>query len=152
MSRSPEELEQYLHTHIPLSRDMAVSVVSADHEAVILTAPLAPNKNHRNTVFGGSASALAMLACWSLLRTRLMGEGIDSRLVIQRNTMDFERPIVGDFTARAILAAPEQWDSFTRMLTRKGKARVIAQAVLEQGGEVVGRFRGEFVALPASGE
>lgn len=149
MGLPPEELEQYLHTHIPLSRDMAVSVVSVDEDSVILSAPLAPNKNHRNTVFGGSASALAMLACWSLLRTRLLRERINSRLVIQRNTMDFERPIVGDFTARATLEEPENWDAFTRMLTRKGRARVTAQAVLEHEGNVVGKFRGEFVALAA---
>lgn len=148
----PKVLEQYLHQHIPLSQAMAVSVISVEPDAVVLKAPLAPNKNHRDTVFGGSASALAMLACWSLLRSRLLDEDIDSRLVIQRNTMDFERPIVGDFTARATLAAPGQWDSFTRMLTRKGKARVIAQAILEQGDEVVGRFRGEFVAQLASGK
>ena len=126
---------------------MAVSVVSIDDESVVLKAPLAPNRNHRNTVFGGSASALAMLACWSLLRTRLLGQGMDSRLVIQRNTMDFERPIVGEFTASASLAAPETWKSFTRMLTRKGRGRVTASAVLEHGGEVVGMFSGEFVAL-----
>lgn len=147
-----DELEQYLHQHIPLSQAMEVSVASVDADVVVLRAPLAPNKNHRDTVFGGSASALAMLACWSLLRARLLNQEIDSRLVIQRNTMDFERPIVGDFTARATLAAPGQWDSFTRMLTRKGKARVIAQAILEQGGEVVGRFRGEFVALSSKEE
>lgn len=148
----PEEIEQYLHTHIPLSRDMGTRVVSADKESVLLSAPLAPNKNHRNTVFGGSAASLAMLASWSLLRYRLLSEDIDSRLVIQRNTMDFERPIVGDFTARAELLAPEKWETFTRMLTRKGKARITVNAVLEHEGEVVGRFRGEFVAQNVSGD
>lgn len=143
------ELEQYLKTHIPLSQAMAVAVQRLEPDAVVLQAPLAPNKNHRGTVFGGSAAALAMLACWSLLRTRLLGQDLDSRLVIQRNTMDFERPIVGDFTARATLADPEEWDSFTRALDRKGKARVAAVAILEQDGHVVGKFRGEFVALAA---
>ncbi len=145
----PDELEQYLHQHIPLSQAMAVSVASVDADVVVLRAPLAPNKNHRDTVFGGSASALAMLACWSLLRTRLESEGISARLVIQRNTMEFERPILGAFTARALLAEPAGWDSFTRMLRRKGKSRVAAVAVLDHEGQVVGRFRGEFVALAA---
>jgi thioesterase domain-containing protein len=60
-------LEEYLHGHIPLSRAMQVSVRELTDELVVLGAPLAPNMNHRSTVFGGSASALAILAAWSLL-------------------------------------------------------------------------------------
>ena len=82
----PVELEQYMHKHIPLSKAMAVSVVSVTDSAVTLQAPLEPNINHRETVFGGSASALAILAGWSLLHVRLRAAGIANRLVIQRNT------------------------------------------------------------------
>lgn len=143
----PAELERYLHDHIPLSRAMAVGVVSVSAESVVLGAPLAPNINHRETVFGGSASALAILAAWSLLHTRLRAEGLASRLVIQRNTMDYDYPILGDFSARSALAEPRDWALFTRMLARKGKARITVQSRLEQGGQVVGRLTGEFVAL-----
>lgn len=55
--------------------------------------------NHRDTVFGGSASAVAILSAWALLHTRLAGAGIASRLVIQRNSMSYELPIDGSFTA-----------------------------------------------------
>lgn len=143
----PTELEQYLHAHIPLSRAMAVSVASVEPHEVVLAAPLAPNINHRETVFGGSASALAILAAWSLLHTRLRSEGISSRLVIQRNTMEYEQPILGDFTARSFLQQPAQWEQFKRLLARRGKARVAVSSVLEHAGQVVGRLTGEFVAL-----
>ena len=149
---SPTELEKYLHAHIPLSMAMQVSVVSVNEEAVVLAAPLAPNINHRETVFGGSASAVAILSAWSLLHTRLVGEGIASRLVIQRNSMSYELPIDGRFTARAFLDRPADWPAFTRMLARKGKARIAASAVLEYGGQVAGRFSGEFVAIGLSAE
>jgi thioesterase domain-containing protein len=56
------EVERYLHAHIPLSRAMAVEVQAATPVCVRLCAPLAPNINHRETVFGGSASAVAILA------------------------------------------------------------------------------------------
>lgn len=144
---TPLEVERYLHEHIPLSRAMQVAVVSMESESVVLQAPLGPNINHRDTVFGGSASTLAILAAWSLLHTRLRGEGISSRLVIQRNTMDYLEPILGSFTARATLTDPEDWARFERMLSRKGKARVTVSSVLEHEGRVVGRFGGEFVAL-----
>src|SRR5487761_2583361 len=100
---TPAELEAYLHAHIPLSRAMSVGVVSIAAERVVLSAPLGPNINHRSTVFGGSASAVAILAAWSLLHLRLTGAGMESRLVIQKNSMDYLAPITGDFTATAQL-------------------------------------------------
>ncbi len=148
---SPSELEKYLHDHIPLSRAMEIGVVQVQPEAVILSAPLAPNINHRDTVFGGSASAVAILAAWSLLHTRLSGEGIASRLVIQRNTMSYERPIDGTFTAEAVIASPEAWGRFLHMFKRRGKARITVTSLLNFGGKVAGRFEGEFVALGATG-
>lgn len=144
-----KKLEQYLHDHIPLSKAMQVSVVSAGEESVVLCAPLAPNINHRATVFGGSASAVAILAAWSLLHVRLQAAGIGSRLVIQSNTMDYHLPILGEFTARAIIEQPAAWQRFVGMLRRRGKARISVMSVLEQGGKIAGTLTGEFVALGA---
>ena len=143
------ELHRYLHEHIPLSRAMQVAAVSVTTESVLLSAPLAPNINHRETVFGGSASALAILAAWSLLHVRLRAEGLPSRLVIQRNTMEYAQPVQGEFFARSALQQPSQWPQFLRMLQRKGRARAGAVSVLEHRGVEVGRLVGEFVALGA---
>jgi len=126
---------------------MQVKVVSIDADTVILSAPLAPNINHRETVFGGSASALAILAAWSLLHTRMRAENLDGQLVLQRNTMEYDKPILGDFTARSSLAKAGDWPKFTRTLARRGKARLAVVSVLEHAGKVVGRLEGEFVAL-----
>lgn len=144
---SPHKLEQYLHDHIPLSKAMQASVVSVAEEAIVLSAPLAPNINHRDTVFGGSASALAILAAWSLMHTRLQRAGISSRLVIQTNTMDYQLPILGEFTARSFIAHPETWQRFIGTLTRKGRARISVSSELEHAGKIVASFTGEFVAL-----
>lgn len=142
-----DELQQYLHQHIPLSLAMAVSVGLITPESVILRAPLEPNINHRATVFGGSASALAILAAWSLLHTRLRSGGIDCRLVIQRNTMEYTKPITGEFTAQSTLQQPSQWRNFLLVLSRRGKARITVGATLMQGNHEAGHFTGEFVAL-----
>lgn len=144
---TPAEFEAYLHGHIPLSGAMGVAVVSLADDEVVLRAPLAPNINHRETVFGGSASALAILAPWCVLQTRSSREGLEARLVIQRNTMEYEKPILGDFTARAFFESERDWPRFALMLARKGKARVGVPAVLECDGQIVGRMAGEFVAL-----
>jgi len=144
---TPAELETYLHEHIPISKAMQVAVVELTSETVVLGAPLAPNINHRETVFGGSASAVAILAAWSLLHTRLTSAQISSRLVIQNNTMSYDLPISGTFIARASIADPSAWESFTRALQRKKRARITVSSVLEHAGQTVGRFEGAFVAL-----
>jgi len=144
---APAELQQYLHEHIPLSLAMQVSVLELQPGSVVLGAPLAPNINHRDTVFGGSASALAILAAWSLLHVRLSGQGLASRLVIQRNTMHYTLPIAGEFSARSFIASETAWQTFTRSLQRKGRARVSIASTLIDRGRPAGHFEGEFVAL-----
>lgn len=144
-----QALQQYLHDHIPLSKAMQIEVRRVQAEEVIVAAPLAPNINHRETVFGGSASAVAILAAWSLLHTRLKSAGIESRLVIQSNTMHYTLPISGTFTARAFIEEAGDWQQFMRMLSRKGRARISVASVLEYEGREVGRLQGEFVALLA---
>ena len=76
-------LEQYLHRQIPLSAAMRVTVRGATLESVILAAPLEPNLNHKSTAFGGSLSALGILAAWSLVHLRLLEEGVKCEIVIQ---------------------------------------------------------------------
>ena len=144
---SPAELESYLHEHIPLSKAMAVSVTQASVDAVVVTAPLEPNINHRATVFGGSASAVGILAAWSLLHLRVRDAGLTAQLVIQRNSMEYDRPINGAFSARAELAAPDRWELFRKTLQRRGRSRIAVNSVLEFDHEVAGRLSGDFVAL-----
>lgn len=148
--RAPE-FERFLHTRLPLAHAMGVGVVALAEDAVLLRAPLAPNVNPHATVFGGSASALAILAGWSLLLLRLQAAGVPGRLVIRRNTMEYEQPITGEFTARARLEHPERWAAFIATLTRRGRARVGVVAHLEQDGRPVGRFSGEFAGLKPHG-
>lgn len=140
-------LEHYLHTQIPLSAAMGVSVQAATADAVTLSAPLEPNINHKSTVFGGSASALAILAAWSLLHLRLVEEGQDCEIVIQSNDMAYERPITAAFTATSSLADPSALPTFLKTLARRKRARIEIQSVLACGGEAVGRFKGSFVAF-----
>ena len=141
------ELEAYLHERIPLSCAMQVSVLEVGEEHLRVGAPLAPNINHRRTVFGGSASAAAMLAAWGLLYVRLRREGRPARLVIQRSAMEFLQPIDDAFIATSRVASPDAWPRFLAALERKGRARIAVEVDLDCRGETVGRFQGEFVAV-----
>ena len=147
-TESPEaRLEHYLHEHIPLSAAMGVRVERATCDDVRLSAPLAPNINHRETVFGGSAASLATLAAWALLHLRLTREGLRARAVIQRSRMQYERPVPGDFEARCRFTDEAGWTRFRAMLARHGRARLTLSAELTYREERMGAFEGEFVVI-----
>ncbi len=139
-------LQKYLHDHIPLSRAMEVEVVEATDNGVTLAAPLAPNINHRETVFGGSASAVAILSAWTLMYLRLKSEQLSVRIVIQKNTMTYERPITGRFTASAAIADTTAWHRFADTVKRKSRGRFTVRSILYRHAEKVGEFEGDFVA------
>lgn len=142
-----KELEVYLHEHIPLSKAMQVSVIEGGPSRVSLSAPLAPNINHRDTVFGGSASAVAILAAWTILYLRLKEVGLYSRVVIQRNEMSYGRPVAGDFIASASIIDEDGWQRFLKILERRNRARITVTSILEYEGQPAGSMTGDFVAI-----
>jgi thioesterase domain-containing protein len=144
---TPAELEDYLHSHIPLTATMQVSVKSIAPEGVVVSAPLAPNINHRETAFGGSISTLATLSAWALVHTRLKDHGLKCRVVIQRNSMEYTAPVTGEFCAASQLTVPADWERFFNLLIRRGKARIAVAATVACNGENAGEFSGEFVAI-----
>lgn len=144
-----ERLEKYLHENIPISAHMQVSVRFSSTDLVVLSAPLGPNVNHQRTVFGGSASAVATLAAWSLLHLRLTAAGHRGDLVIQSNEMHYDRPMPGPFEAKASLADPAAWPAFLKLLARRKRGRIDARSDLIHDGAVAGRFEGRFVTLLA---
>jgi thioesterase domain-containing protein len=142
-----EVMERSLHSNIPLSAAMGVRVKLASAEQVLLTAPLGPNINHLQTVFGGSGTVLATLAAWTLLHLRLEQARLSAQVVIQRSSMEFERPIAGDFEAVCSFADAAIWQRFCRTLQRHGRARVTLQANLLHAAQKMASFEGDFVAL-----
>ncbi len=141
------EVENYLHQHIPLSKDMEVKVKQVDENGVTLIAPLKPNINHRSTAFGGSVSALAILSGWTLVHVNLQALSLSCRIVIQRNSIEYLQPIDGDFMAVGRFPSLEIWDKFIKMLQRKSKSRIELDVdVLADRGKV-GSFRGVYVVL-----
>lgn len=148
MSDAPELLlERYLHQQIPLSAAMGVRVRMATPQWVQLAAPLTPNVNHNETVFGGSAAALATLCGWALLHLRIARAGLRARVVIQRSTMEYEQPIPGDFEAVCRFSDELAWERFRGTLVRRGRARLTLCAHLEHGARQVATFDGDFVGL-----
>ena len=144
---NPDQLTRYLHHEIPLSAAMAASIRCCNEQRVSLDCPLAPNSNHKGTVFGGSLSTAATLAAWCLLYVRLQSEGLLATVVIQRHEIDYLAPASSAFEARAEAPPEDEWSRFTRTLSRRGKARLDVPAAVYCGELLVARFNGQFVAV-----
>ncbi|EKU97548.1 thioesterase-like protein [Leptolyngbya sp. PCC 7375] len=140
-------IEQYLHEHIPMSKAMEVTVTSINDSGVLLSAPLAPNINHRNTVFGGSISTLAILSAWTFVHVQLKTLNIPSRIVIQSNSLEYTNPATGDVQARCFAPDSSAWQCFINTLTKRGKGRISLSSEVYSNGLLVGQFHGKYVAL-----
>jgi thioesterase domain-containing protein len=143
-----QELEAVLHRDIPLTRDMGVRVIDWQQHRLRLHLPLAPNVNHKSTLFGGSLYCVAVLAGWGWLHLRLREAGIeDGHIVIQDGQISYPLPVRGD--AIALCDAPEaaQWDRFLATYQRRGRARLILQTRItaQDSNEDAVRFTGQFV-------
>jgi thioesterase domain-containing protein len=126
---------------------MGVQVAACDSTGVILRAPLAPNISHCATVFGGSASAVAILAGWTQLHFTLREAGIAERIVIQRNQIEYLAPIAADFEA---ICPPLPAEALARLLNtfhRRGRARTEMTVELRCADQVAARFHGDYVAV-----
>jgi thioesterase domain-containing protein len=139
-------IERYLHSRIPITAAMGVEVLAADDAGVRLRAPIGPNINHRSTVYGGSACSLAILSAWTLLFVRLREPSLRSHIVIQRNTIEYLRPLCGDFEAFCIAPAEADWERFTHSLARRSRARITLHSELRSGEELGAAYHGTYVA------
>ena len=147
MSDRVSQIQAYLHRHIPISLEMGIVVLAVDERGVRLGAPLAPNINHRNTVFGGSASTLAVLAAWTFVHVRFRDEiGSHGRVLIQRSSMEYLRPMHGDFEAVCAPPPPSDWERFIQAIHRRGRGRILLDAEVLCDGERAGVFQGVYVA------
>ena len=131
---------------MPITAALHVSVVTVSDSELRLGMPLAPNRNHKGTMFAGSLSALATLAGWSTLWLLMQEADPESHLVIQDATIRYLRPVRTDATARAVMPERAIRDKLLATYQRRGRARIPVEATIhDTGNELVASFRGRYV-------
>lgn len=143
-----QDLQAVLHSDIPLTRDMGLQVLDWQQHTLRLHLPLAPNVNHKSTMFGGSLYCGAVLAGWGWLHLRLLEAGIDDgHIVIQEGQISYPLPVTG--AGVALCAAPEAkvWERFVATYQRRGRARLTlhTQVFNEASDTPAVQFSGQYV-------
>lgn len=117
-----DEISRRLHANIPLTSAMALQVQAFDGQRLLLAMPLAPNRNHHGSAFGGSLATLGIVTGWVLVDEALRAAGLNARVVVQHSDCDYRAPAEAACTATAEL--PEAWPRFVATLRKHRRARI----------------------------
>jgi thioesterase domain-containing protein len=141
-----EYLQDRIVAEFPLARHIGIVVETADDDAVVLRAPLAPNANYKGTAFGGSLYSLAVLTGWAWVTRYLAARGVLADAVIQASSMRFLAPVRGELRASAAAPAAAQIDKFRKMLQRAGRGRISVRVEINYDETLAALFEGVFAA------
>ena len=142
---TPKTLQAFLHRHIPATAALGLEVVASDEEKTVLSAPHAPNRNHKNTVFGGSIALVATTCGWAAVHTHF--PEADGNIVIQQGETRYLHPANGDLTVITRAAAEEDWRKMKEMFKQRGKGKIVLETEIFSNGVKAAVFGGKFVAL-----
>ncbi len=147
---TPEDLTRFLRHSIPLLPSVELTALHAAPERVVLHAPLAINRNHHQTAFGGSLALVGILSGWALLHVALQAEGLDAALVVQKTEIGYLQPVTEDLVAET--RRPEAgWDEFVSRLRQRGRARIELYTRIAAGDADGVQLKGTYAAvLPAA--
>lgn len=131
---------------MPITTALGITIAELNARHLSLVMPLAPNRNHKGTVFAGSLSALATLAGWSTVWLMLRDAGVAAHVVIQDAQIRYLAPTRSDVTATTAFPDQATWQRALNGLTRRGKTRLTLSAELRDAeGAVVATFSGRYV-------
>ena len=142
-----DEITSYICKQFPIAVHLGANVELYDGKRVVISSPLAPNRNHTNTAFGGSVAALAILSGWVLLYLKLEEMGIKNRLVIQKSSFEFRKPIDSDFKAVCTMPEEKRWNRFIDTLKKHNRARITIYSKMEYLSGIGGFYKGVYAAF-----
>lgn len=139
------KLENLLRLQMPLAKAMDVRVLTANETEMKLTCLLSANHNHLGTAFGGSLSAMMILAAYCRLFYLMDGDG---HVVLKKSFTQFMKPVKEDIVAICLPPTAVAVEEFMRIYQKKGRARLqLLSEIRLKDGNLAARMESEFVGL-----
>lgn len=138
-------LEEVLHTDIPLTQHIGISVRELTDTSLSLYAPLDNNINHKCTAFGGSIYSISVLSGWGLIYSLMQQHDLSGHIVIQESNTRFISPVTTDLITQCCFNSTEQYEKFIIMYKRKGIARIKLETKINCMGKTAVLFSGTYV-------
>lgn len=150
MKTEPQELLQFLHEQIPLTKSLGLSIVSVDEKGARIRAPLGPNHNHLGSAFGGSLATMMILSGYIWLYDALLKHNHHAHVILFKEESEYLLPVKTDIEVLAISPSLDDWRKFEESFIRKGTARIVIRSEIRtETGSLSAAFTGEFVAKRA---
>ncbi|MBN7572562.1 thioesterase [Clostridium sp. 2-1] len=144
---SENEFEQFLHTNIPITEAMGISVTEFTKSRVILAAKLKPNINDKLTAFGGSINTLMTICGWSMVFVNIKEIDPKAQIVIKKSNINYRAPIREDFTAECEIFGDETRREFLETYTKHNKSRLDLKVVIKNKETVFAEYEGQYVVF-----
>lgn len=138
-------LQDILHSKIPLTQAIGIEVISSSHVSLSLAAPLDKNLNHQCTAFGGSLYSVAVLTGWGLIYLLMERQGLTGHIVIQESHTQYIKPVTEKILSHCSFQSEKDMDKFLAMYKRKGIARIKLKSYIKHKGETCVVFTGSYV-------
>ena len=143
---SAQEFMTEIAGKIPIAKALGVDCLEFTEDRVRMSVKFEPNRNHVNSVFGGSLYAVAALASYGLFRAMTEQHGInDDFLVIQEGHITYVRPVTTDFEVVASRPADIDVPKFVESIQRFGKGRLELMSRISLNGKDCAVFKGIYV-------
>jgi len=146
-----QKLKDFFAEHLPITQFMGLEVESYDGEQLVLTAPLGPNINDKQTAFGGSLYNAAVMACWGFAYLKTQEKGLVCNQVVTAGDVKYIAPVTGKIRAVCESPGDDIMASFLDHFGRKGRAKISLEAIITTDGEpdskVAVLFSGQYAIL-----
>ncbi len=139
-----DELTTTWYEQIPLSKAMAVELVSFENDVLTVAAELEPNINLHGTGFAGSLYAINALCGWSMVHLQLKLRELEGSIVLADGRISYSRPARERIVA--VCDFGEQVGALDT-LAETGKARFTLTSTIASGGKPAATFEGDYAVL-----
>lgn len=145
-----ELINNYIHTKIPLTDHMGVTLTSLDESGLISIAPLKGNHNDKNIAFAGSMQTILTISAWSWVFSYFVELDSGVKLFIRRCNFEFNAPVKGKLKVKVENPGTATVDDFIAAYKTDKKARIQVHAFIEEDGVKACGFDGVFVGVNKS--
>lgn len=143
-----DELTTTWYKEIPLSKAMAVELVSFENDVLTVAADLEPNINLHGTGFAGSLYAINALCGWSMVHLQLKLRELEGSIVLADGRINYARPARERIVA--VCDFGEQVGALDT-LAATGKSRFTLTSTIASGGKPAATFEGDYAVLRPRG-
>ncbi|MFC3192916.1 YiiD C-terminal domain-containing protein [Marinicella sediminis] len=149
MTISVEAFQAFLYAEIPMVEYMQLKLCEINTHSIQALAPIGPNINDKQTVFGGSSSALMTICGWSLIKSQLEHHGLHNDVVIHQAKTRWHKAQTDDLNITAALSDEHDWDKLIAQLkTSRRPVKISVDCVVHnQHNEKCSSMQGGFVVL-----